>query len=276
MRDRKLIINADDFGWTDGQNQAVVQAHTRGILTRASLLCNGLAFEEAIEISSRLPRLGIGIHLTLNEGVPLLDARRLPHLTRLDGAFNDGLKPLVWLWATGKLSIQEAQSEWRAQIERALRAGIEPTHLDSHKHVHLFPPLLRAIIDLAREYHIRYVRLPVERTSTRSLQRGPAWLVLWTLGQQARTDLNTAELLHADSFIGFSKSGKMSKEQLANAIHTARIGTTEIMTHPAVITPAVVQLQQRYRWAARYRFEEELAALTDDELVRLRAGINDC
>lgn len=275
MSDTTLIINADDFGWTDGQNQAVVLAHTKGILNRTSLLCNGLAFDEAVEISGRLPGLGIGIHLTLNEGIPLLDAKYLPYLTRPNGNFHDGLQPLIRLWVTSKLSPHEAEAEWRAQIERALRAGIEPTHLDSHKHVHLFPPLLQPIVDLAREYHIGYVRLPVEKASIRSIKRGPAWLVLWTLGWRARIDLKNAKLIHADSFIGFSTSGAMVKNQMVDAVRSVRAGTTEIMVHPAVITPSIVELQQRYRWAARYRFQEELDALLDEELVRLVASINE-
>jgi predicted glycoside hydrolase/deacetylase ChbG (UPF0249 family) len=269
VSNRVLVINADDFGWTDGQNQAVVQACTKGILNHASLLCNGLAFDEAAEISHQLPGLGIGIHLTLNEGIPLLNARLLPHLARPDGSFYDGLKPLVWFWATGRLSTQEAQAEWRAQIERALDSDIKPAHLDSHKHIHLFPPLLQAIINLAREYHIRYVRLPIERASIRSLRRGPAWLILWTLGQRARIAMKAAGLIHANNFIGFSASGAMVKDQLAHAVRSAEPGITEIMMHPAVITPAVAHLQRRYRWAARYRFEEELAALMDEELKRM-------
>lgn len=256
----KLIINADDFGWTDGHNLAVEQAHVKGILTRASLMCTGTGFRDAVEMARCLPELGVGVHLTLNEGLPLLPPQQLPNLTRPDGHFHDSLRALIERNVQGYLQTDEALAEWRAQIECALSAGITITHLDAHKHVHMLPPLRSAMIVLAQEYQIEYVRLPLEKFSLSAVQRGPGWAGLWLLAWIARRHFVEAGLQFADTFVGVAVSGAMTQTRLQKAIASAQ-GVTEIMVHPAVITPAVAQLQHQYRWAAQYRFEEELNAL---------------
>lgn len=256
----RVIVNADDFGWTDGHNLAVEKAHCQGVLNRASLLCNGGAFLPAVELAQRLPSLQVGVHLTLNEGRPLLPPGELPNLARPDGHFHDELVPLLLLWLRGGLYTVEAQAEWQAQIESALAAGIHLSHLDSHKHVHLFPPLLQAIVELARRYAIPYVRLPLEPAGN-ALRRGPAGLVLWSLAHRGRRILRVAGLAFADHFVGFGASGAMTLPRLRQAVGAHPHGKVEIMVHPAVVTPAVATLQARYAWAARYRFEEELEAL---------------
>jgi hopanoid biosynthesis associated protein HpnK len=274
MTGMRLIFNADDFGWYDGQNRAVEQAHRQGVLNRASLLCNGDAFDEAIAIARHSPGLEVGVHLTLNEGRPLLPPDRLPTLTRPDGTFHDTYRPLVMLLAQGRLRTSEARAEWQAQVERALQAGVRVSHLDSHKHVHLLPPLLDAAIALAREHHIPYVRLPLQPLSGDVAPRAPMWLVLWLLAQRARVRLLAAGLTFAAHFAGFSHSGRVTAAYLEKAVLTApQAGVTEIMTHPAAITPAVRALQGRYGWAARYRFEEELEGLCSPQVkqaVQLR------
>ena len=262
-----LIINADDFGWTDGQNLAVEKAHCHGILNRASILTNGQAFRAAVEISQRLPDLGVGVHLTLNEGRPLRTPDHLPNLTRADGSFHERLGTIESLWLRGRLLTEEVLPEWRAQIQRAIEAGIQVTHLDSHKHVHMFPPVLDAFIELAREYQIPYVRLPLEKISLSAFRRGPAWLGLWLLARRARSRLTKATLRFADRFIGIAASGSMTAPLLARAVASCE-GVTEIMVHPAVITPAITELQESYGWARRYLFEEELHALCEADIGR--------
>ena len=256
----KLIINADDFGWTDGHNLAVEQAHARGILTRASLMCTGTGFREAVEMARRLPELGVGVHLTLNESLPVLPQQQLPNLTRPDGHFHDSLRVLVARILQGSIQTGEVLPEWRAQIERALVAGIAITHLDAHKHVHILPPLRSAMIILAKEYQIEYVRLPLEKFTLPAIQRGVGWLGLWLLAWIARGHFVEAGLQFADTFVGVAVSGAMTPTRLQTAIENAQ-GVTEIMVHPARITPAVAQLQRKYRWAAQYQFEQELNAL---------------
>ena len=269
MRRRAFIINCDDFGWTDGQNMAVERAYLQGVLNSASLLCTGDAFDEAVAISRRLPGLRLGVHLALNETRPLLNPGELPGLTRPDGAFHDGAGALVRLWTSGRLDGQAVMAEWRAQIERALEAGVALSRLDGHKHVHMLPPLADVVIGLAQEYGVPYVRLPFEPLSVGTLRRGPGGLVLWAMAWRARTRLKQVGLSFADHFVGFGLSGALTAERLKAIIREAWQGVTEIMVHPAVMTPAVEALARRFGWAARYQFEEELAALCDPDVKSL-------
>lgn len=266
---RTIYFNADDFGWTDGHNQAVEQAHRSGVLNRASLLCNGQAFDQAVRLAREMPGLKIGIHLTLNEGKPLSSPRTLPMLLNGGNAFPDTLKELALLWLRGRLSRAEIYQEWRAQIERGLSAGLKLSHLDSHKHVHLLPPLLDVAIQLAGDYQIAYLRLPKENPVGTTYQRGPLGLISWLLAVRAQCAMRHSGLSFADLFIGVGSSGTMTEDRLIQAVRGAPEGTTEIMTHPAVITPAVAELQHRYAWAASYQFEEELGALCSPEVAAL-------
>jgi chitin disaccharide deacetylase len=254
----RILINADDFGMTDGHNLAVYRAHTEGILNRASLLCNGQAFDEAVEIANQLPSLGVGVHLSVNEGRPLSPAEEIPHLTRRDGEFHDDLKPLVFMWLRGMPLGAETAIEWRAQIERAQQSGLRMSHIDSHKHVHLIPPLLDTIILLAREMQVNYLRLPLEFAA---LRRGPMGAALWLLALRARRRLDMAGLKYADHFVGIGVTGKMTINSLQAALDSAPHGLTEIMVHPALPTPSFLEFQKRYPWANRFKFEEEFEAL---------------
>jgi len=256
----RILINADDFGMTDGHNLAVYRAHTEGILNRASLLCVGQAFQEAVEIAKSLPSLEVGVHLSVNEGKPLAPTKEIPHLTRPDGEFYDDLKPLVLKWLRGKLPVAEIVVEWRAQIERAMNSGMRISHIDSHKHVHLIPPLLESAILLTKENQVPYLRLPLELAA---LRRGPLGAVLWLLALRARGKLEEANLEHADCFVGIGVTGAMTKKRLQVALDRACHGVTEIMLHPALPTPSLLQFQERFPWAKRFKFVEEFEALCE-------------
>jgi predicted glycoside hydrolase/deacetylase ChbG (UPF0249 family) len=270
----QILITADDFGWTDGHNQAVERAATAGTLNRASLLCNGGAFAEAVAVARRCaPGLGVGVHLTLCEGRPLGPAAPLGELCRADGEFHDGLLPLVRSYAARRLPVAAIRDEWRRQLERALLAGLPLSHLDGHKHVHALPPLLTVAVELATEYRVPYLRAPAAALSRAALRRAPAWLVIAGLGARARRIVRAAGLLTCDHFVGFAESGGLTVDHLVTAIGAAGPGLTEIMTHPAVRTPAVQALGARYSWARRYRFEDELAALSDPRVLAALAAL---
>lgn len=224
-------------------------------------MCNGPAFDSAIRLLQRYPDLEVGIHLTLNEGRPLLSPGLVPNLVDRNGDFYNSLVDLLSLWYRGKLDPAEVFSEWKAQIERAKLAGIEISHLDSHKHVHIFPPLAGVIIELARQYDIPYVRLPLERDLLYLLKRVPGSFGLLGLAWRARKLFRDSGINFAENFYGIGLSGGMTYAHLVRIIRAPHAGVTEIMLHPAKITPQVASLQHRYAWAARYKFEEELDAL---------------
>jgi hypothetical protein len=149
---KKLIINADDFGLTSGINRGVIRAHREGILTSTTLMAGGLAWQEAVELAADTPTLGVGVHLTLTALKPILPPEHVPSLVDGKGCFRKQFwRVLVW-------NKKEIKGEWRAQIQRLMEAGLRPTHLDSHHHIHLWPSLLTIACQLAQEFGIPAVR----------------------------------------------------------------------------------------------------------------------
>lgn len=257
----QIRITADDFGWTRAQNKAVEQAASAGTLTHASLLMNGYAVQDAADVAARVPQLGVGVHLTLCEGVPLGDPAALPGLTKADGSFHDGLSPILALYLRRSLPLVAIEREWQTQIERALDLGFSLSHLDGHKHVHVLPPLIEIACRLARRYRIPFVRAPYESPSRKILRRLPGWLALSSLALSARSVILRQGLKTADHFVGFSVSGGMTEADLLAAIAAAPAGLTEIMVHPAEESAELDPLRARYEWALSYRFAGELEAL---------------
>lgn len=264
---RRIRITADDFGWTKAHNRAVERAVQAGTLSHASLLGNGHAVEDAVEVARRNPLLGVGVHLTLCEGRPLSRSSTLTGLVGPDDDFHDSLQPLVRGFLQRTLPLAAIEEEWRCQIEYTRSLGVTPSHLDGHKHVHLLPPLLTLTCRLAREYGVPFVRTPLESPSLQVLKRLPGWLVLSGLAMSAKRLIRRYGLSTADHFFGFSTSGGMTKDQLLSAIRSAPPGLTEIMVHPAEETPELDPLTQRYEWARSYRFAAEVDALCSPQVA---------
>ncbi len=258
---RRIRITADDFGWTLAHNRAVEQAVQAKTLTHASLLCNGFAVEDAALVAHRNPQLGVGVHLTLCEGKPLSSDGALTGLLDEEGAFHDGLQPLLTSYLRRKLPLAAIEREWRRQIEHARSFGLSLSHLDGHKHVHLLPPLARLTCQLAREYSIPFVRASLESPSLAVLGRLPGWLVISSLALHAKRVIAEHGLTTADHFVGFTNSGGMTEAALLSAVEQAKPGTTEIMVHPAEESVELAPLSARYKWAQTYCFAAELSAL---------------
>lgn len=147
---QQLIINADDFGFTRDVNAGIVHAHREGILTSTTLMANGDAFDDAVHLArEEAPTLDIGAHLVLVQGHSLLSGNRFPE------------RPRDLLMALAKKQI-DPYAELRPQIEKILHSGTAITHLDSHKHTHIVPQIFRAVVRLASEFKVPYVRLPLD------------------------------------------------------------------------------------------------------------------
>src|SRR5262245_1440462 len=139
MTTRALIVNADDFGLTPGVNAGILDAHTRGILTSASMFANASATDHAIQLARRTPTLGIGCHLALVDADSVLPSSRLRTLAP-DGRFRPTWRAFIADALAGRIAVHEIEQELTAQIGRLIDAGLRLTHLDGHKHVHVFPP----------------------------------------------------------------------------------------------------------------------------------------
>lgn len=145
---KKLIINADDFGYSRSVNYGIIDAHTEGVLTSTTLMTNMPGTEHAYELGKSHPTLGIGVHLTLTCGRPLLNSHKT--LIDADGDF----KKLYHYQDKFYIDKEELYVEWRAQIEAFLESGLTPTHLDSHHHINNLDSIIPVFVQLAEEYNL--------------------------------------------------------------------------------------------------------------------------
>jgi predicted glycoside hydrolase/deacetylase ChbG (UPF0249 family) len=246
---KRLVINADDFGFTPDVNAGIIHAHREGVLTATTLMANGEAFDDAVLLARETPTLDIGCHLVLVQGSSLVTGRLLPETVR------------QLLLALSRRQIDVYQ-ELRAQIEKILAAGLRPTHLDSHKHTHALPGIFRVVVRLAHEFDVPYVRLPFD--ATLPFARVPCGLARrrycqWTRGYN---------VCMTDHFMGFRLTGSLTERSLAAAIRSLPIGLTELMCHPGFVGPALLQARTRLK-ESRLR---ELEALTSPRIRELIAA----
>ena len=166
----RLIINADDFGLTSGINRAVAELHRAGVVSSATLMATGSAFEDAVAVARRNLALGVGCHIVLVDGTPISPLKSIPSLLGPDALH---FRPTVAAFARdlffGRINEGEIERETFAQIERLQRAGIEVTHVDTHKHVHLLPSATAPVLTAARRSGVHCFRNPLEPAWSRKL-----------------------------------------------------------------------------------------------------------
>jgi hopanoid biosynthesis associated protein HpnK len=271
-----VIINADDFGLSPGVSRGIVDAFREGVLTSATMLVNLEFFADAVRLARENGDLPLGIHLSLLWGRPVSDPREVPSLVRGDGTFPDDLGTLARRYYSGRLAARDVRLEFGNQIRAFLAAGLVPTHLDTHKHVHCLPGVLEALIDSAREFGIDKVRVPREEPLLRRTRGLPAlpWsarckrrLVHW-LCRGARARLHRAGLRSTDHFVGIEATGRLNSGLLDLILSTLRSGVTEIMCHPGYDDEPA----RRYSTRPPQR-EVELEALKDPAVkARVTSG----
>lgn len=262
---RTLVVNADDLGLHPDIDRGIEAAHREGLVTSASISAVGESFDDAVALCRRNPRLGVGVHLTLVGERPLTEASRLGGLVTAEGRFPESHPSLVLSALTLRLRRDAVRSELGAQIERVRRAGLRPTHLDGHQHVHLLPAVWPVVTALAREHGIGWVRVP-GFTPLASGRPSPAVLAL-------RAGLNVlrrarrgalGELRSADVTPALGESGHLTSERIVRAVAPVSPGAVaELVAHPGVTTSA---LRDRYDWG--YDWTGETAALCDPALRR--------
>ncbi len=240
-----MIINADDLGYTEGVNRAVDRCATMGILRSATLMANGNAFDDAVSMVKQNRRLSIGVHLTLTELAPLSRSEEIPGLTDECGFLPPGPSALLRAILTGKAGREAIFRELDRQISKVLDSGILPTHLDSHKHVHVLPQVFDVVAELARKYSIRRVRAPFDRTPPRVVALLPAGRRRSVFYRQylkagcmeAFRPFFSALAHHsglrsADRFHGVALTGVWTEAAMMDLIRRTPPGTTEWMVHP--------------------------------------------
>lgn len=254
----RLIVNADDYGRTAGVCEGIRIAHTNGIVTSTSAMMNLPGVEEELRLAlARAPRLGLGVHLVLTSGRPLLPPEQVRSLVDAGGNF---LRPGAFLEKIGHLDPDEVRVEWRAQIERFRRATDRlPTHLDSHHHVSYFSEVLFSImLELADAYGlaIRWPLAPASQGFPPELA-GAVQTFVPRLAAEHRPRM-------PDHFVSAFYNGGATKESLLAILEALTEGVTEIMTHPGHCDDGLLRVTA---YAAPR--ETELNILTDPEVVGL-------
>jgi predicted glycoside hydrolase/deacetylase ChbG (UPF0249 family) len=269
---KRLIVNADDFGFTPDVNRGIVAAHRNGILTASTLMANGEAFDDAVRLARDSPSLDVGCHLVLISGRSVL-----PPYAPLPASAPALLRAL----AARRIRVY---GELAAQVRKILAAGIQPTHLDTHKHTHLAPPVLDAVARIAEEFDIRWVRRPFDIPLTSASGKVP-WLKRAASGgfEVLRGRFHRVLARHGcrstDHFAGFQLTGSFRAPELAQLIRELPEGLTEFMCHPGYCGDDLRRAHTRLKESRERELEallasEVRAALAEAgvELVNYRAS----
>jgi len=248
-------------------NRAIVEAHTRGIVTSSTLMANGPAFAEAAEMAKVSPGLSVGCHVVLIDGEPVLDASVISTITD-SRRFRDGLKTFAARALSGRISAREVESEATAQIQKIQSAGIAVSHVDTHKHTHIFPQVLRPLLRAALDCGVRALRNPFgprfPLRSSQLLTRPNLWTrvaevrVLSRLAGQFRRAVDREGLVTPDGTLGIEVTGTLDETLFQAIAQSIPDGTWEFVCHPGYNDADLAAVKTRLRESR----ELELRALT--------------
>ena len=268
-------MNADDFGLTAGVNRAIAELHAAGVVTSASLMARAGATDEAIAIARSTATLGVGCHVVLVDGEPALPPRQIPSLIdRRTGSLYSTLTAFLPRLFTGRIRMAEVEAETRAQIEFLQSKGLHPTHVDTHKHTHMFPIVLRHVLRAARACGIRAVRSPFEPAWALRTTIGAPWIRLaqvsalrW-LDPVCRRIVSEEGFSTADGLLAVAGTGSLDAMSVRCLLKQLPAGTWELVTHPGYNDADLARVRTRLR-ASRDTERQALAVLKEFPAIRL-------
>jgi predicted glycoside hydrolase/deacetylase ChbG (UPF0249 family) len=237
----RLILNADDFGLTPGINRAIAELHRAGALTSATLMATGPAFHDAVAVAHAIPTLGVGCHITLVDAVPVAHPQSIPSLLGGDGkTLRTSIVDFAQALLRGDIREDDIEREALAQVQKLQRAGIDVTHIDTHKHTHLFPAVARPLLHLAERCNIGAIRNPFEPSFTRDLGHGGLLRrlqikLLNTLEPRFRhiSQIRHAHVLTTDGTLAISATGDLNVRTLTETLRALPSeGVFELCCHP--------------------------------------------
>lgn len=250
---KRLIINADDFGLTPGVNQSIQELHEASALASATLMATAQEFPDAVRKALLLPSLGVGCHVVLVDGAPALPPEQIPALAAENGQFRSTLENFVIDLMRGRIPEKEIEAEAVAQIRYLQQAGVKVTHLDTHKHTHMFGRVLRPLLRAALACGIPAIRNPFE----------PQWAIAATPNapfirrfevralRTQRTSflklVRQAGLATTDGAIGVLATGTLDAATLNSLLSAVPDGTWELVCHPGYPDSALDQVRTRLR-----------------------------
>ncbi len=261
-RVRRLIINADDYGMTPGINRSIRECHLAGTVTSSTLMAGGAAFAAAVKDAASLPRLRVGCHVVLVDGAPLCEPASVRSLLDAEDRqrFPNGFGTVAMRALRGQLSEDEVEHEAVAQIHKLQTAGVNVDHVDTHKHTHMFPAVLRPLLRAAKACGVRAVRNPF----TPPLWRMPAPLLrysvqpaLWKrfaqtqllrgMARQFHREVRRAEMLTTDGSFGIVATGSLHLELFCAIARNLPDGTWEFVCHPGYDDADLAAIRTRLR-----------------------------
>lgn len=260
----QLIVNADDFGLTAGVNRAILELNAAGALTSATLMATGSAFREAVHAAFVQTSLDVGCHVVLVDGTPVLPHTQIPTLATASG-FRPTLGAFVKALLRGQIKASEIEAEASAQIIRVQSAGLSVSHVDTHKHTHMFAGVLRPLLAAAASCGVTCIRNPFEppwslrATGNAGFGRRLQVTLLRTQHRGFRRAVRHAGLLTTDGAVGVLATGTLDTPTLQRLMQAMPAGTWELVCHPGYQDEALAAVQTRLR-ASR---ELEREALLD-------------
>lgn len=271
----RLIVNADDFGQTQGINRAVLELHWAGLLTSATLMARAGATDQAIEIARTTPTLGVGCHIVLSDGEPALPPAQIPSLLNPStNLFIPRLTVFLGRLFAGRIHAEEIETETIAQIQYLQSRGLHVTHIDTHKHTHMFPRVLRPLLRGARVCGIHSVRNPFEpvwairATASTGLVRAAQVSVLRRLQSTWHRIVGEEGFNTTRGTLGVSSTGALDTIILHRLLDRVPDGTWELVTHPGYNDADLARVRTRLR-ASRDIERRALAVLREFPALNL-------
>ena len=237
----RLIVNADDFGVSEEVNEAVIRAYKDGVLTSASLMVTGAAFEGAVTLARENPGLAVGIHLVTVVGKSVLSHSEIPALVDKEGNFSNNPTAAGLKYFFSPRARRELRKELVAQFEKFHATGLRLSHIDGHLHLHVHPVIFNAALELGAKYGERRMRVPVEERRlalefdrTSLLQKTIHTLLFGGLARYMKKKLKERGFTYPERVYGNLQSGRMSERYFLYTLDNLTAETSEIYFHPAV------------------------------------------
>jgi chitin disaccharide deacetylase len=269
----QVIFHGDDFGLTSGVNEGVIQAFQNGVLTSTSIIASGQAVDEAIGLARTYPDLDVGIHLVLSDEKALQKNSSPACPSSSDEKFPSRQRLLLNL-LNGQTTVREVETEWRAQIEKILSAGLPVSHLDSHQHVHLYPYLFPLTVRLGIEYNIPFIRSRIldPILSIKSSKRFMDTMILkcWIAGYISNVRIKPLKSIPSIGFL--HAGGKLNQDILMDMLKTLdekSCPAVEVMLHPGTGDPYTHLCYRHWRYNWKNDLDVSIHPLTVHRLKQL-------
>jgi hopanoid biosynthesis associated protein HpnK len=284
---RKLIVNADDLGLTAGVNRAIIETHIGGVVSSATLMANGAAFDDAVTVARSAPNLSVGCHVVLVDGAPVSPPGAVDTLLAIRSAepdkFYSSLSAFAARAMLGGFDRDQLVAEVTAQIRKIQSAGLQVTHLDTHKHAHIFPEILAALLRAARICGVRAIRnpfVPVKAMPARQFKgKRDLWKrygqvrMLHTFSGQFLQRTKRAGLLTPDGVVGVIETGSVDSSLLRQTLASLPEGTWELVCHPgyndADLSAARTRLLDSREEERRLLTSAELRQFLEEQKIRV-------